>query len=109
LHLKSKTFQIKSSTSSSSSRVFSNNTKSMPKFHYIFFVFTQMNFQWKNYSIFNKFSIVCMFINIMNPIQCTPNNHQRLFNGIKSVAIGAMVWEISIWLTNKIQINYFLS
>jgi hypothetical protein len=43
-------------------------------------------------SIFNKFSIIGQ--NIMKPNPCIAT-HQTLSNGSKSMARGAMVWEIS--------------
>lgn len=80
---------------------FPNKTKSTPKFaHNLFFwfkwIFNDKIVQFKNLSTIVQ--------NITKPTWCIPT-HQGLSNGIKSVAKGVEVWDISMWR----QINYLLS
>ncbi len=46
--------------------------------------------------------------NIMKPTQCTPT-HGGHCNGIKSMARGVVIWEISMLQTKQVQINYLPS
>ncbi len=82
----------------------SNNAKNMPKIPLAILVLDINEFWLRNDWTFDHFSTIGQ--NIMKPTHCTPP-HQGIFNGIKSMARGIVVWEISMWQTNKINNQSF--
>jgi hypothetical protein len=88
---------MKSSPSNPIHRRLFNNIQSLSQFSLK--IKTNLeNFLWQNSSIFNNSCAIGL--NIMKSPLCTPT-HEGLPNETKSLMRSVMVWEMSMWPTNK--------
>jgi hypothetical protein len=74
----------------------------------IIFSFHLNELSVKKCSIFNNWISIVVGWKIVKPNQCTPT-HWELSNDTKSMARGAVVWEISKWQTKQNITNYLPS